>query len=110
VSKKTNRLSRRRILINALGGALIAFVVVGGLGYIAIAIAPGSIRHHMHILSGVLLVGGSVGSAVLVGYGAWRIEVEKDRRRRGCCPRCGYDLRESIERCSECGRRFKMSV
>jgi hypothetical protein len=110
VSGKSNRSPRLRILVNALGGALIAFVIIGGLGYIAISIAPNGIRHHMHILSSVLLVAGSIGGAVLVGYGAWRLEVEKDRRRRGCCPRCGYDLRESIGRCSECGRRFKLGV
>lgn len=35
----------------------------------------------------------------------WLIRWTKARRvrRRGLCPKCGYDLRESPERCPECG-------
>jgi hypothetical protein len=33
----------------------------------------------------------------------WRYLVVRRRNRKGLCPRCGYDLRASRERCPECG-------
>jgi hypothetical protein len=38
-----------------------------------------------------------------LGVRVRRALVRRRRRRLGLCPRCGYDLRESPERCSECG-------
>lgn len=49
----------------------------------------------------------AVVAALLAGYGAYRNDVEFQRRRTGCCPRCGYNLRESTGRCPECGRPFR---
>ena len=45
--------------------------------------------------------------ALLATYGAYLNDLETERRRSGCCPRCGYDLRESTGRCPECGRAFR---
>jgi hypothetical protein len=48
----------------------------------------------------------ALGVGVVVAVGAWRERTTEIRRAAGQCLGCGYDLRESIDQCPECGRPF----
>jgi hypothetical protein len=45
--------------------------------------------------------------AILPTFGFRRLIVRARRKRRGQCLACGYDLRQSPERCPECGRAIE---
>ena len=54
------------------------------------------------VFAGVMLVALAIG--FVASMGASKLRVERDRRSRGLCPGCGYDVRASPTRCPECGR------
>jgi hypothetical protein len=50
----------------------------------------------------------SIAVGFLTGMGAFRREIERERRVKGLCIRCGYDLRATFARCPECGRKLRI--
>lgn len=84
----------------AIHAALQAWVFFGSWGLARLAGSWGS-------LMGVLVVGFSLACGAYQLRRARRMTRTRRRLAGGQCLACGYDLRESPERCPECGRESR---
>ena len=79
-------------------------LLAAGIGLTIVAIALNVMRLYesaMRVFLGAVAFFALVPVSVL--RRAWREKVQSERRQRGHCPACGYDLRATSGRCPECG-------
>ena len=65
------------------------------------------------IAKGAIIAAGTVSALVGFGWAIWIVRAfRRDKRRieNGLCLRCGYDLRQSVERCPECGEPIRPEI
>lgn len=57
-----------------------------------------------------LAIGATLLTSVFTAFGAYRLNVERERRSKGQCIRCGTDVQNATERCPKCGKRIGRRV
>ena len=75
------------------------------LGFVALMGLDAILLFRWVALGALAVVGAIVGLGRLVAWDHWRRWERVERKRANhICLRCGYDMRATPERCSECGR------
>ena len=99
--KAMMRYTPRWASIGCLVGAVIGAAVVRD--------SPGMRAWPVQIMVVVLVVLAAVSFALAIGWvsaaASYVPLLREELRRRGFCANCGYDLRETPDRCPECGAR-----
>lgn len=94
------------ILQGVLVGVYSMLAMFGLLG-VPIAMALGYLYRERAVIPFLVIACIFAGGALVLGglttFGALKIQQEVSRASRGLCVNCGYDLRESRDRCPECG-------
>lgn len=57
-----------------------------------------------------LAIGATLLTSFFTAFGAYKLHVERERRSRGQCIRCGADVQNATERCPKCGKRIGRRV
>ena len=81
---------------------VLAFIVIGGPASLGVSLVFGNTAAESTLGAFLVL---SLALAVIAAVGAQIRHLQRDRRARGLCPNCGYDVRATPDRCPECGSR-----
>ena len=76
----------------------------GRVGLVDVAGAPGPVGYfNAQVPAWMAAAATGLPAALILGVRTYRALRRRHRIRKGCCSKCGYDLRASPDRCPECG-------
>ena len=79
-------------------------VITAGMVLMMCSVVPGvGVMHRTFMLS---IAATFIGFTNVLGFYRFRQQLNEQRAKARCCLHCGYDLRESVGRCPECGVKF----
>lgn len=89
-------------------GMLLLILLLASATFVLMALLPEGVARHLPLGTGNLIVIGAVAIGLIAAYLRSRYQLNRDlnrweRKNRGYCIHCGYDLRATPKRCPECG-------